>query len=179
MAGRRIFAPPDDPDDSLARDDGADSALVAVGSNLGDREAHIAYAIAELRAIEGVTVVDVSTPVETEPVGGPPQRRFLNAVVLLKTALAPDELLRHLKEIEVRRGRVRTVANGPRVLDLDLVLCGGRICETKDLTLPHPRFRERRFVLEPAAEVAPELVDPVTGRTVKELLAALKARESS
>jgi len=176
MAGRRIFAPPDDDDEHHDKPGG--TALVAIGSNLGDREANLAFGIAEVRALPDTIVTHISTPIETKPVGGPPQRRFLNAAVVLNTDLPPDELLQRLLAIETRRGRVRTVDDGPRVLDLDLVLFGGTICETAELTLPHPRFRERRFVLEPAAEVAPDMVDPVTGKTVRALFEALRAREA-
>lgn len=177
-AGRRIFAPPDtgEPDEAAALPWA--TALVAVGSNLGDREAHIAFALTELARIPETRVLKASDPIETEPVGGPPQRPFLNAAVRIETALEPHALLRHLLEIEARRGRERTVKDGPRTLDLDLVLFGGTICETVDLTLPHPRFRERGFVLEPAALVAGDLIDPVTGKTIELLWDELKTRRT-
>ncbi len=180
-AGRRIFAPPESAEHPELEESPVlvrATALVAVGSNLGDREAHIAFALAEIARIPLSRVVKASDPIESEPIGGPPQRPFLNAAVRIETALEPHALLRHLLAIETRRGRERTVRNGPRTLDLDLVLFGGTICETADLTLPHPRFRERGFVLEPAAAVAGELVDPVTGKTVEALWSELEARRS-
>ncbi|MFG0320007.1 MAG: 2-amino-4-hydroxy-6-hydroxymethyldihydropteridine diphosphokinase, partial [Planctomycetota bacterium JB042] len=161
-AGRRIFAPPDD-EDPDAEATPAVSALVAAGSNLGDRQAHLAFAVERLRGLPTTRVLAVSDAVETEPVGGPKQRPFLNAAILLHTTLPPEQLLAELQSIEAARGRERTVRNGPRTLDLDLVLHGSTICETATLVLPHPRFRERGFVLEPAAAIAPALVDPVTG----------------
>lgn len=175
MAGRRIFAPHAAEARAGGDEPGAE-ALVALGSNLGDREAHIRFALGQLRRLRGTEVVAVSELVETEPVGGPAQRPFLNGVALLDTALPPEELLRELLKIEARRGRDRSIKNGPRVLDLDLILHGRTICETRDLTLPHPRYRERGFVLEPAAAVAPDMVDPVTGKTIRELLIEQRAR---
>lgn len=176
LTGRRIFAPDEDDDGPLAS--AGHTALVAMGSNLGDRTAHLDYALAELRKLDRTRVVKVSGYRETEPVGGPPQRAFLNAAVLLLTALEPAELLGKLIEIERRRGRERSVKDGPRVLDLDLVLYGGTICETPDLILPHPRFRERAFVLDPACEIAPDLVDPVTGKPLRRLQADLAAQKT-
>ncbi len=165
IAGRRIFAP-DEPDDDHTRE----TALVALGSNLGDREAHLSFAVEQLKALPRTRLVKVSPFVESRPSGGPPQHDFLNGAVVIETSLPPVELLHRLLEIERRRGRVRVVKDGPRVLDLDLVLHGDAICETAELTLPHPRFRERRFVLEPAVAIAPSLRDPVTGKTLAELL---------
>ena len=165
--GRRVFAPADD-EDGAALPGGA-HALVALGSNLGDRKAHLEHALARLRELPATRVVAVSELVETAPVGGPAQRPFLNGAARLFTALSPEELLARLHEIEAERGRERSVQDGPRTLDLDLILHGATICETRTLTLPHPRFRERAFVLDPAAAVAPELVDPVTGKTLARL----------
>jgi 2-amino-4-hydroxy-6-hydroxymethyldihydropteridine diphosphokinase len=152
----------------------ASIALIGLGSNLGDRGAMLEGAIAALAATPGVCVSRVSSFRDTEPVGGPPgQGPYLNAAAALETTLDPFELLRVLRAIEARFGRVRTVRWGERTLDLDLLLFDDRIIRTPELTVPHPRLAGRRFVLEPLAEVAPEVVEPVTGRTVSELLRGL------
>lgn len=175
-AGRRILRPlgEADPPSPAAP---PEVALIAIGSNLGDRDANLRYAVDELARMPETRVIEVSSFHETEPEGGPPQRQFKNAVAKVETSLNPDELLDQLLSIEIRRGRVRTVRNGPRVLDLDIVLYGSTICEARNLTIPHPRFRERTFVLRPAAEVAADQVDPVTGRTIAELLAKVAESE--
>jgi 2-amino-4-hydroxy-6-hydroxymethyldihydropteridine diphosphokinase len=149
-------------------------ALIGLGSNLGDRRATLEGAIAALAATPGVRVRRVSSYRETEPVGGPPEQgTYLNAAAVLETTLDPCELLHVLQAIETRSGRVRTVRWGARTLDLDLLLFGDRIIETTELTVPHPRLAERRFVLEPLVEVAPDAIEPRTGRSVSELLAEL------
>lgn len=149
------------------------TAAVAVGSNLGDRAAHLAFARAHLETL--LSGCRFSTVHETEPVGvvgsQPP---FLNAVAVGATDLTPRELLTVLLALEQFRGRQRPQVNAPRTLDLDLILHGEAIVDRPDLRVPHPRFRERLFVLEPLVEVAPLLVDPVTGKTAAELLDALQ-----
>ncbi len=152
-------------------------ALIGLGSNLGDRRAALEGAIAALGKTRGVLVQKVSSFHETEPVGGPPgQGMFLNAVAAVDTILDPFQLLSVLQEIETRFGRVRTVPWGERTLDLDLLLFGDWIIDTPRLFVPHPRFAIRRFVLEPLVEIAPAAVDPVTKRTVAEILANLCRR---
>ncbi len=150
-------------------------ALVALGSNLGDRARTIELACEAICRLPGTCVVARSKLHETAPVGGPPQGDFLNAAVEVETRLAPRELLRGLLEIERELGRVRREANGPRTIDLDLILFGDEKLSEPGIELPHPRFRERRFVLEPLAEVAPDTKDPVTGRSIEELLSACPA----
>jgi 2-amino-4-hydroxy-6-hydroxymethyldihydropteridine diphosphokinase len=149
-------------------------ALIGLGSNLGDRPANLSGAISALGEVPGISVIQVSTFHETEPVGGPPgQGLFLNAVALIETDLEPLPLLHVLHEIEFRFGRQRTVRWGERTLDLDLLLFDDRVIDTPELCVPHPRMRTRRFVLEPLVEIAPAAVDPVTGRPFTAILADL------
>ena len=129
--------------------------VLGLGSNLGDREAHLASAVGELRRLD--PALSVSSLYETDPVGGPPQGPYLNLVVVLETDLAPRELLAEAHRLEQQAGRVRTVRNGPRTLDVDLLLAGAERIESDDLTVPHPRMDERAFVLAPLEEVAPDL----------------------
>jgi len=149
------------------------TAAVALGSNLGDRQSHLDFAISRLTSLAHLRV---SRYYETEPVGAPgPQPLFLNAAAVGETSASATELLAALMAIEQERGRERPFQNAARTLDLDLILFGDVVMETPALTLPHPRFRARRFVLEPLAEIAPELVDPVTGSTVRVLLSRCRA----
>jgi 2-amino-4-hydroxy-6-hydroxymethyldihydropteridine diphosphokinase len=147
---------------------------IALGSNLGDREAHLHDAVDALSAL--LTSIRVSSFHDTAPVGVDPQPRFLNAAVAGLTTLDPRSLLDALLSIEARHGRTRPKPGAPRTLDLDLILAGELIVSEPGLHVPHPRFRERRFVLAPLAEIAPELRDPVTGATVGELLERLRAK---
>jgi 2-amino-4-hydroxy-6-hydroxymethyldihydropteridine diphosphokinase len=145
---------------------------VALGSNLGHREAHLHHAIRRLRSV--LDDLRVSSFHDTAPWGvEPDQPRYLNAAAVGVTPAAPRALLDALIGIEAERGRDRPRPLAPRTLDLDLILCGDDVVNEPDLVVPHPRFRERAFVLEPLAEVAPDLVDPVTGLTVEQLLARL------
>ena len=149
-------------------------ALIALGSNLGDRRAFLEQAIEALAQTPGLVVHAVSSFHETRPEGGPEcQGDYLNAAAILETMLSPAGLLRVMLEIENRLGRTRELRFGPRTIDLDLVLFGDRILDEPGLIVPHPRFRDRRFVLGPLAEIAPEAVDPTSGRTVAELLREL------
>ena len=139
-------------------------AYLGLGANLGDRERTLREAIAALGAEEGIEVVAVSTLRETEPVGVGEQPRFLNGAVALETTLGTRELLDLLLSIERRYGRVRVPGeHAPRTLDLDLLLYGDEQIDEPGLTVPHPRLHERRFVLEPLAELAPALVIPGRG----------------
>ncbi len=147
-------------------------AYVALGSNLGDREATLRAAVRALVEEPGIEVVAVSRFRETEPVGPVAQPRFLNGAVALETELAARELLGRLLAIERRHGRMRegVPPQGPRTLDLDLLLYGDERIEEPGLSVPHPLLHERRFALEPLAELAPGLEVPGRGR-VEELLA--------
>jgi 3-oxoacyl-[acyl-carrier protein] reductase len=150
------------------------TAYIGLGSNLGDRRAALDRALAELRSRAGVAVVRTSSVYETAPVGGPPgQGPYLNAVAELRTDLAPADLLRTLLDVETGLGRVRTEKDGPRTIDLDLLLYGDAVSDDPGLTLPHPRMHQRLFVLQPLAEIAPGAVHPVLRRTVADLLADL------
>ena len=142
---------------------------IALGSNVGDRAANLDFAVARLSRI--LSSIKTSRWYETEPVGVGPQPQFLNGALVGDTALTARELLDQLLSIERERGRERPFPGAPRTLDLDLILYGNQVVDEPGLIVPHPRFRERRFVLEPLAEVAPELVDPLTGRTVQTLAA--------
>jgi 2-amino-4-hydroxy-6-hydroxymethyldihydropteridine diphosphokinase len=149
-------------------------AFVGLGSNLGDQQELIAAALELLGSEEGIEVVAVSTLRETDPVGYEDQPRFLNGAAELDSELPPRELLGRLLEIERRLGRVRGQGPrfGPRTIDLDLLLVDGVILDEPGLTLPHPRLQERRFVLEPLAELDPALEIPGRG-PVQALLAGL------
>lgn len=147
---------------------------IALGSNLGDRVAHLDYGVSRLQGI--IRSLTVSRYHETAPevpasIAGP-QPLYLNAVAVGTTVHPPRELLDALLAIERDRGRERPRPLAPRTLDLDLILYGESVIDEPGLTVPHPRFRQRRFVLEPLAEIAPDFVDPATGHSVAELARA-------
>ncbi len=139
-------------------------SFLGLGSNVGNPRAQIENALTEL------PVVRASRLYRTEPVGGPPQAWFVNAVAEVGFEDEPEELLRVCRSIESRHGRERGEKNAPRTLDLDILLFGERVLDSPELTIPHPRFRERRFVLVPMVELAPELPDPVSGLSMRDLL---------
>jgi 2-amino-4-hydroxy-6-hydroxymethyldihydropteridine diphosphokinase len=142
---------------------------LSLGSNLGDRRAHLDYAVEALQL--DLTDISVSPFQETQPVGvGPEHGPYVNAVMVGRTRLPARLLLDRLLEIEEERGRARPYPTAPRTLDLDLVLYGDQIIQEDGLSVPHPRFRERPFVLRPLAEIAPDMIDPVTGKSISELL---------
>jgi 2-amino-4-hydroxy-6-hydroxymethyldihydropteridine diphosphokinase len=151
-------------------------AVVALGSNLGDRQAYLARAIERLA--DHLRALRVSSFHETDPVGVPgDQPLFLNAVAVGETTLDARALLGELLAIEREAGRERPYAGAARTLDLDLILFGDAIIDEPHLSVPHPRFRERRFVLGPLVEIAADVRDPITGLAAAELLTRLERRE--
>ena len=154
---------------------------LGLGSNLGDRQGFLDRALGFLRAHEAIQVLKVSSVIETQPQGVPPQPLFLNAAAEIKTDLLPLELLSQLKIIERRLGRrAQSDSLSPRPIDLDILFYGdGVIFGGKSLTIPHPRLSERRFVLEPLAEIAPDFVHPKLKKSVRELLQNLTHAPSS
>ena len=147
-----------------------DPVFVALGSNLGDRRENIGTAIDMLRSTDGFDVVRVADLYESEPMYVVDQPSFMNTALSGHCSLAPGDLLKRLKEIEVAVGRQKTFVNGPRVVDLDIVYFGAETVETEGLSIPHPRRLERDFVLRPIAQIAPDFVDPATSRTVADHL---------
>jgi 2-amino-4-hydroxy-6-hydroxymethyldihydropteridine diphosphokinase len=132
--------------------------FLGLGSNIGDRRAHIERAIGQL-LIEGITIIRCADMIETDPVGGPPQGKYLNTVISGETTFSPEDLLAAVKAIERRIGRTPSIRNGPRVIDIDILLYDHRRMQTAALTLPHPRMRERDFVLIPLRQIAPLTVE--------------------
>ena len=151
------------------------SVLLGLGSHLGDRRGVIDRAVHLLGEIDGVELKSLSSLIETEPVGGPPQGNYLNGAAELETVLEPLALLRCLQGVEAELGRVRKVLNGPRNIDLDILLYGDSVIEAGDLLVPHPRMCERTFVLGPLSEIAPERVHPVKGKSIEELFEELRS----
>ena len=147
---------------------------IALGSNLGDRLGYLHQAVDSLNQfLDGLVV---SKFIETAPVGVRPQPTFLNGAVVGLSQDNPRKLLKSLLAIESQSGRTRPTPGSPRTLDLDLILVGSKVVLQPDLELPHPRFRERLFVLAPLAEIAPTLVDPITGCSIAALLRKAKSR---
>ena len=148
--------------------------FMGIGSNEGDRLENISQAVWQLGGIPGIRVSQMATIYDTEPVGGPPQPEFLNTVVELETMLSPQQLLDTVKGVERKMGRLPSGPRwGPRVIDLDILLYDEGVLNEPNLIIPHPRMHERRFVLEPLAQLIPEFRHPLLGHTMAELLAHL------
>jgi 2-amino-4-hydroxy-6-hydroxymethyldihydropteridine diphosphokinase len=153
-------------------------AYIALGANLGDRELNLLRAIGEIGKLPAGRVTGLSSFYETSPVGVSDQPSFYNAVLRLKTGLSPHDLLSRLQQIEnAVFSRTRDVRWGPRPIDLDLLLYGDEVIDDETLTVPHPRLAERRFVLQPLCDVAPDLIHPVLGRAMADLLTGLRSDE--
>jgi 2-amino-4-hydroxy-6-hydroxymethyldihydropteridine diphosphokinase len=144
-----------------------------LGSNVGDRAALLKSALEKLQSAK-MRLLRVSGLYETEPIGLREQAWFLNMAAEFECDLFPRQLLQRCLRVERELGRKRTVLNGPRTIDIDILLFGNSVVKTEDLEIPHPRYRERRFVLAPLGELNPKLRDPVTGQGVTELLSALR-----
>lgn len=142
---------------------------LGVGSNLGNRQHYLDAARKLTEEIPRTRFLKSSSVIETDPVGGPPQGKYLNAVWEIETTLAPRELKNHLLKIEAQLGRKRNAKNTPREIDLDILFYGDRVIEEKDLKIPHPRLQERFFVLIPLNEIASDKVHPGLKKSVKEI----------
>ena len=150
--------------------------FIGIGSNEGDRLSNISQAARAMSRLPQTRLVQMATIIETEPVGGPPQDLYLNTVVELDTTLRPHELLAALQAIERKLGRGPSTERwGPRPMDLDILLYEGQVIQEERLSIPHPRMHERRFVLEPLAQLAPDVVHPRLHQTIAELLNRLAA----
>ncbi len=145
---------------------------ITLGSNLGDCQGILEAALAILAATPNISIVSKSSWYQTNPIG-PPQPDYLNGCALLQVNLSPQELLATLLQVEVKFGRVRQEKWGARTLDLDLLLYDDLILDTPNLQLPHPRMKERAFVLVPLAEIAPNWIEPVSGKAIAQLLQAV------
>lgn len=147
---------------------------IGLGSNLGDRERNLRSAYGHIATIKDMQPVRLSRFYETAPSGGPPQPMFLNAVIDMKTLLSPHQLLERFQHIENLMGRVRTVKWGPRTIDIDILLYAGIIIDDEHLKIPHPLMHLRLFVLEPFAEIAPDVVHPVLKKPIVQLYKELR-----
>lgn len=143
--------------------------FIALGSNLGDREANVREAVRLAGEGGGLTVVKISPLYESEPWGQEDQPRFVNAVMEARSELPPVELLKYLKGIEAEMGREKAEKWGPRIIDLDIIFYGARVVKDEHVEVPHPRAHERAFVMVPLSDIAPWFIDPLSGAPVSEL----------
>lgn len=150
----------------------AHTAFIALGSNMGDRRATLRAALDAIDRLDGSSIERISSIIETPPMGQPGQEPYLNAAACLRTELSPRALLDHFLKIEAAHGRTRSEQTrwGARQLDIDLLLYDEQVIDEPGLTVPHPYMHERLFVLEPLAEIAPQIVHPVSGRSIVDLL---------
>jgi len=156
----------------------ASDIFIALGSNQGDRELNLLRAVAEIGRLRATRITALSSFYDTDPIGPVEQGNFLNAVLRLESPFSPHELLTELQRIETAVfRRVRGVHWGPRPMDLDILFYGYTVIAGEDLTIPHPRLHERRFVLVPLAEIAPGFIHPLLHESAAELLKALKTNE--
>jgi 2-amino-4-hydroxy-6-hydroxymethyldihydropteridine diphosphokinase len=150
-----------------------------VGSNLGDRGHFLEAAKNRVKKIQGTRFLNSSSVLETDPVGGPPQGKFLNAVWEIETALSPQKLREELYQIEAELGRKHTVRNAPREIDLDILFFGERVLKEAGLEIPHPRLHKRPFVLVPLCEIAPGKIHPILKKSVREFLEKLHRQKGT
>ena len=153
------------------------NVFIGIGSNLGDKEDNIRKSLGLMK--NQLKVLKISSLYETKPVGYKKQDMFLNCAIQSSTKLSPIELLEFLQSIEKRLGRVRTIKNGPRTIDLDILIYDDNVINQKKLIVPHPRLHERQFVLEPLKELKPSLMHPVMKKTIGELYDSLEKKESA
>lgn len=147
---------------------------LSVGSNIGDRQGHLDFAVDELKKFQEIRHVKMSDIIETEPYGGVEQQSFLNGAIALETLFSPEELLDKLHDIEAAAGRERLIHWGPRTLDLDIVFYDNLVMDSETLIIPHVDMQNRAFVLEPLAQLCPGKVHPALGKTVQQMLAELQ-----
>ena len=149
---------------------------VSLGSNIGDRAGNLLTAYNHIMVIKGIQPLKFSRFYETAPVGGPPQPMYLNAALSLQTTLLPHQLLEQFQRIETLMGRVRTVKWGPRTIDIDILLYGDEMVNDERLKIPHPLMQSRIFVLEPMAEIEPDIIHPVFQKTILQLYKELRTK---
>jgi len=143
------------------------TCYIGIGSNLGDREYYIKTAIKKIRLLMNTHVTKISRIIETQAMEGPPQGPYLNCVIEIRTLLSPYELLKSLQKVEAELGRVRIIKNGPRIIDLDILLYGDFQIKEESLCIPHPRMLKREFVMRPLEEIAPEVVKKLSKKSSK------------